>query len=72
MKVQIKRVRDSSPAALPSYGTPGSAGLDLAADLDEPVRLEPGQTTSDSNGPCDPSERPRHCRHDFAKVWPWP
>ena len=45
MKVQIKRVRDSSPAALPSYGTPGSAGLDLAADLDEPVRLEQGQTT---------------------------
>ena len=33
MKVQIMRVRDSAPAALPSYGTPGSAGLDLAADL---------------------------------------
>lgn len=45
MKVQIMRVRDSAPTALPSYGTPGSAGLDLAADVDEPVRLEPGQTT---------------------------
>ncbi|WP_108125691.1 dUTP diphosphatase [Saccharospirillum mangrovi] len=36
------RLGDSIP--LPSYGTEGSAGLDLRACLDEAVTLEPGQT----------------------------
>lgn len=30
---------------IPAYATPGSAGLDLRACLDEAVRLAPGQTT---------------------------
>ncbi len=29
---------------MPAYATPGSAGLDLRACLDAPLRLEPGQT----------------------------
>lgn len=28
----------------PHYGTPGSAGLDLRACIDQPLSLEPGQT----------------------------
>ena len=35
---------------LPSYATPGSAGLDLRACLDSPLLLEPGQSALISTG----------------------
>jgi len=45
-KIQLKvldpRLGDTIP--LPEYATPGSAGLDLRACIDEPLFLEPGQT----------------------------
>ena len=35
-----QRIKDQ----LPAYATPGSAGLDLRACLDQPIELKPGQT----------------------------
>ena len=40
LKVLDERVAD----ALPAYATPGSAGLDLRACIDAPLKLDPGQT----------------------------
>lgn len=41
MQVKLKRLRPS--AVLPGYQTELSAGMDLAADLDAPVELQPGE-----------------------------
>ena len=41
--IGVKRVRAAAdPLPLPSYQTAGSAGLDLIADLPEPLSIEPG------------------------------
>ena len=41
VKILDARLRESPP----HYATPGSAGLDLRACLDEPLEIVPGQTT---------------------------
>jgi len=41
MNVRIRKLRDS--ATLPSYQTEHSAGMDIAADLDAPLVVAPGE-----------------------------
>jgi dUTP pyrophosphatase len=41
LKILDERMREF----LPAYATPGAAGLDLRACIDEPLSLEPGATT---------------------------
>src|SRR5579863_1254222 len=48
-KVQIRRLRRSSPAA-PRYQSEQAAGFDLAADLDEPLTLGPGERAAAPTG----------------------
>lgn len=44
-EIDLKVLDPRMAEQIPSYATPGSAGLDLRACLDAPVVLEPGQTT---------------------------
>ncbi|OYY92962.1 MAG: deoxyuridine 5'-triphosphate nucleotidohydrolase [Hydrogenophilales bacterium 28-61-23] len=44
MQVDLKILDERVRAQLPHYATPGSAGLDLRACLDEAVSLNPGET----------------------------
>lgn len=41
MKIDVKVLDARLAGQLPAYATPGSAGLDLRACLDAPLRLEP-------------------------------
>ena len=42
IKVLIRRTQENSDLPLPSYATPGSAGLDLRACISQPITLVPG------------------------------
>jgi dUTP pyrophosphatase len=47
VQIQVLRGRGQS---LPEAATPGSAGVDLRADLEEPLQLDPGQTEAIPTG----------------------
>ena len=42
VQVNIKKINDK--AIIPTYGSDHAAGADLYACLEEPVRIEPGDT----------------------------
>jgi dUTP pyrophosphatase len=44
IQLKILDSRLEGEFALPDYATPGSAGVDLRACVDDPLNLEPGQT----------------------------
>ncbi|MCP1539985.1 dUTP diphosphatase [Methylorubrum extorquens] len=46
--VRIKRLTET--AIIPTYGTPGSAGMDFHADIQEPVIIAPGETVTFPTG----------------------
>ena len=43
IKVPVDRLPGTEDLPLPVYATPGAAGLDLAAAVDQPVSLAPGE-----------------------------
>ena len=43
-KLQVKILDERMRSQLPSYATPGSAGLDQRACISEPIDIAPGQT----------------------------
>ncbi len=44
MQIDVRILDERMREAMPAYATPGSAGLDLRALLDEPLTIEPGET----------------------------
>lgn len=46
--IRVKRLKKG--AVLPTYGTPGAAGADLYACLDEPAVIRPGETVAIPTG----------------------
>lgn len=45
LKIDVKILDPRLQSALPDYATPGSAGLDLRACIEQPQTLIPGKTT---------------------------
>lgn len=41
--VQVKRLKTDDDLPLPAYESEGSSGMDIRADLKEPIRLNPGE-----------------------------
>ena len=61
LQVKILDSRIGTEYPLPAYATPGSAGMDLRAMLDQPLLLEPGQTQLIPTGLSVHIEDPKLC-----------
>ncbi len=44
LKINISRINNNSDLPLPVYSTNGSAGMDIVAHLQKPIKIEPGKT----------------------------
>jgi dUTP pyrophosphatase len=60
-KLQVKIIDERMRSQLPQYATPGSAGLDLRACLDEAIDISPGQTVLVPTGISIYINDPRYC-----------
>jgi dUTP pyrophosphatase len=60
-KLQVKIIDERMRSQLPQYATPGSAGLDLRACLDETIDIAPGQTVLVPTGIAIYINDPRYC-----------
>jgi dUTP pyrophosphatase len=58
--LQVKILDERMRSQMPSYGTPGSAGLDLRACIDRTIELAPGQTELVATGLAIYIEDPRY------------
>jgi len=58
--LQVKILDERMRTQLPTYGTPGSAGLDLRACIDETIEIAPGQTVLVPTGLAIYVEDPRY------------
>ena len=61
LQVKILDSRIGSEYPLPAYATPGSAGMDLRAMLDQSLQLQPGQTQLIPTGLSIHIEDPKLC-----------
>ena len=50
VKISIRKKDGCDDLPLPKYATPGSSGMDLCADVDEEVILQPGEIRLISSG----------------------
>ena len=58
--LQVKILDERMRGQMPSYGTPGSAGLDLRACIDAAIEIAPGQTVLVPTGLSIFAEDPRY------------
>lgn len=59
--LQVKILHERMRTHLPQYATPGSAGLDLRACIEEPLDLKPGETVLIPTGIAIYISDPRYC-----------
>ena len=70
-EVELKILNPKMADSLPAYATPGSAGLDLRACLDEAVVLQPGDVYLMPTGLAVPFGQPLRMQPFCCRVPVW-